>query len=101
MYLHFSVYGYILKDLWLRFPPPEWFPQKRICGFLSPDSGDMEPGLFNIHYTASLSYKSIKNILVTGSVKAEPESSESKTTHKAHGMLDVIPYEGIYANYVY
>ena len=39
-----------------------------------------------LSYTASPSYKSIKNILVTGSVKTEPESSESKTTHKAHGI---------------
>ena len=39
-----------------------------------------------LSYTASPSYKSIKNILVTGSVKTEPESSGSKTTHKAHGI---------------
>ena len=39
-----------------------------------------------LSYTCSPSYKSIKNILVTSSVKAEPESSESKTTHKAHGI---------------
>ena len=37
-------------------------------------------------YTSSPSYKSIKNILVTGSVKTESESSESKTTRKAHGI---------------
>ena len=37
-----------------------------------------------LSYTASPSYK--KNILVTGSVKTEPESSGSKTTHKAHGI---------------
>lgn len=39
-----------------------------------------------LSYTASPSYKSIKNILVTGSVKTEPESSEFQTTHKAHGI---------------
>ena len=39
-----------------------------------------------LSYTSSPSYKSIKNILVTGSVKTEPESSGSKTTHKAHGI---------------
>ena len=39
-----------------------------------------------LSYTSSPSYKSIKNILVTGSVKAEPESSGSKTTHKAYGI---------------
>lgn len=39
-----------------------------------------------LSYTSSPSYKSIKNILVTESVKAEPESSGSKTTHKAHGI---------------
>ena len=39
-----------------------------------------------LSYTASPSYKSIKNILVTGSVKTEPELSGSKTTHKAHGI---------------
>ena len=39
-----------------------------------------------LSYTASPSYKSIKNILVTGSVKTELESSGSKTTHKAHGI---------------
>ena len=35
-----------------------------------------------LSYTASPSYKSIKNILVTGSVKPESETTESKTTHK-------------------
>ena len=39
-----------------------------------------------LSYTASPSYKSIKNILVTGSVKKESEPSDSKTTHKAHGI---------------
>ena len=39
-----------------------------------------------LSYTASPSYKSIKNILVTGSVKPESETTESKTTHKAHGI---------------
>ena len=39
-----------------------------------------------LSYTTSPSYKSIKNILVTGSVKTEPESSGFKTTHKAHGI---------------
>ena len=34
----------------------------------------------------SPSYKSIKNILVTGSVKPESETTESTTTHKAHGI---------------
>ena len=38
-----------------------------------------------LSYTSSPSYKSIKNILVTGSVKPESETTESKTTHKAHG----------------
>ena len=39
-----------------------------------------------LSYTASPSYKSIKNMLVTGSVKQESETSDSKTTHKAHGI---------------
>ena len=39
-----------------------------------------------LSYTASPSYKSIKNILVTGSVKQELETSDSKTTHKTHGI---------------
>ena len=39
-----------------------------------------------LSYTASPSYNSIKNILVTDSVKTEPESSGSQTTHKAHGI---------------
>ena len=39
-----------------------------------------------LSYTASPCYKSIKNILVTGSVKKESEPSDSKTTHKAHGI---------------
>ena len=39
-----------------------------------------------LSYTASPSYKSVKNILVTGSVKQESESSDSKTPHKAHGI---------------
>lgn len=39
-----------------------------------------------LSYTSSPSYKSIKNILVTGSVKPESETTESKTTHKAHGI---------------
>ncbi len=42
-----------------------------------------------LSYTASPSYKSIKNILVTGSVKKESEPSDSKTTHKAHGIIRV------------
>ena len=39
-----------------------------------------------LSYTSSPSYKSIKNILVTGFVKPEPETTESKTTRKAHGI---------------
>ena len=39
-----------------------------------------------LSYTSSPSYKSIKNILVTGSIKPESETTESKTTHKAHGI---------------
>ena len=39
-----------------------------------------------LSYTASPSYKSIKNILVTGSVKTESDSTDSDTTHKAHGI---------------
>ncbi|POP30509.1 hypothetical protein C3B58_20915 [Lactonifactor longoviformis] len=39
-----------------------------------------------LSYTASPSYKSIKNILVIGSVKQESEASESKHTQKAHGI---------------
>ena len=39
-----------------------------------------------LSYTSSPSYKSIKNILVTGSVKPESETTESTTTHKAHGI---------------
>ena len=39
-----------------------------------------------LSYTASPSYKRIKNILVTGSVKQELEISDSKTTHKTHGI---------------
>ena len=39
-----------------------------------------------LSYTSSPSYKSIKNILVTSSVKPESGTTESKTTHKAHGI---------------
>ena len=39
-----------------------------------------------LSYTASPSYKSIKNILVTGSVKQELETSDSKTAHKTHDI---------------
>ena len=39
-----------------------------------------------LSYTSSPSYKSIKNILVTGSVKLEPETTEFKATHKTHGI---------------
>ena len=39
-----------------------------------------------LSYTSSPSYKSIKNILVTGSVKVDSETQKSKTTHKAHGI---------------
>ena len=52
-----------------------------------------------LSYTASPSYKSIKNILVTGSVKKESESSDSKTTqstrhHKRCRLLsEVITYD--------
>ena len=39
-----------------------------------------------LSYTATPSYKSIKNILVTGSEKLLPETTDTKTTHKAHGI---------------
>lgn len=39
-----------------------------------------------LSYTASPSYKSIKNILVTDSAKQESEVPGSQTTHKAHGI---------------
>ena len=39
-----------------------------------------------LSYRASPSYKSIKNILVTGSVKLESETTESQPPHKAHGI---------------
>ena len=37
-----------------------------------------------LSYTASPSYKSIKNILVTGSYKLASETTDTKTTQKAH-----------------
>ena len=39
-----------------------------------------------LSYTSSPSYKSIKTILITGSVKPESETAESRNTHKAHGI---------------
>ena len=39
-----------------------------------------------LSYTASPNYKSVKNILVTGSEKLVPETTDTKTTHKAHGI---------------
>ena len=39
-----------------------------------------------LSYTASPSYKSIKNILVTSSEKLVSEESDIKTTHKARGI---------------
>ena len=45
-----------------------------------------------LSYTSSPSYKSIKNILVTGSVKPESETTESTTTHKAHGITRSADY---------
>lgn len=39
-----------------------------------------------LSYTSSPSYKSIKNILVTGTEKLKDESSVKETTHKAHGI---------------
>jgi hypothetical protein len=39
-----------------------------------------------LSYTASPSYKSIKNILVTGSEKLASETTDTKTTHKARGI---------------
>jgi hypothetical protein len=39
-----------------------------------------------LSYTASPSYKSIKNILVTGSDKIVPESNDATTTHKSCGI---------------
>lgn len=39
-----------------------------------------------LSYTASPSYKSIKNLLVTGSEKLASETIDTKTTHKAHGI---------------
>ena len=39
-----------------------------------------------LSYTSSPSYKDVLYALVTGSVKPEPETTESKTTHKTHGI---------------
>ena len=39
-----------------------------------------------LSYTASPSFKSIKNILVTSSEKLIPETTDTKTTQKAHGI---------------
>ena len=39
-----------------------------------------------LSYTASPSYKSIKNILVTGSEKLVSEATDTRTTHKARGI---------------
>jgi hypothetical protein len=39
-----------------------------------------------LSYTASPSYKSIKNILATGSENLASETTDTKTTHKAHGI---------------
>ena len=39
-----------------------------------------------LSYTASPSYKSIKNILVTGSEKLASEATDTRTTHKARGI---------------
>ena len=39
-----------------------------------------------LSYTASPSYKSVKNILVTGSEKLVSETTNTKTAHKTHGI---------------
>ena len=39
-----------------------------------------------LSYTVSPSYKSIKNILVTGSEKLASEETNTRTTHKARGI---------------
>ena len=39
-----------------------------------------------LSYTASPSYKSIKNILVTGSEKLTSETTDTKTTQKTRGI---------------
>ena len=39
-----------------------------------------------LSYTSSPSYKSIKNIIVTGLEKLDPEKSESQSTHKTKGI---------------
>ena len=39
-----------------------------------------------LSFTASPSYKSIKNILVTGADKLVTASDDTATTHKAHGI---------------
>lgn len=39
-----------------------------------------------LSYTASPSYKSVKNILATGSEKLASEDTDTSTTHKAHGI---------------
>ena len=39
-----------------------------------------------LSYTTSPSYKSIKNILVTGSEKLASEVIDTRTTHKARGI---------------
>ena len=39
-----------------------------------------------LSYTASPSYKSVKNILATSSEKLASEYTDTSTTHKAHGI---------------
>lgn len=39
-----------------------------------------------LSYTASPSYKSVKNILVAGSDKLVSKTDDKKTAHKAHGI---------------
>ena len=43
-------------------------------------------------YTASPRYKSIKNIIVTGSEKLASETTDTRTTHKARGITKGADY---------
>ena len=50
------------------------------------NSEELSHCLLYTSYTASPSYKSIKTSLLTGSVKMGSETTESRTTQKAHGI---------------
>lgn len=47
-FLFYIYFRKLLAHAFVYLTPMLWFPKKRICGFLSPDSRDTDTGLFSL-----------------------------------------------------